>query len=410
MLCRPETRVFRAEPTRHARLLWQSAGLSSRFETDDIFPGFRANRRHDFGRFGFARCFSERGSAALDFAALAHRANFHRQSVAVVENLGPAQTCRRRARRFFGHLRAARFDDDFGAVGRRFGVGIWAGFWALQFHFDPVVHSWGEALYIAGVSLLTIGYGDYTPTDGMARVFALTAGASGLAVFALVISLLFTLYTAFERREVLSLTLDARAGSPPSGVMLLERYSQLGLLDTLPQFFEQWEQWSAQVLQSHIAYPILPFFRSSHDGESWIASLGAVLDSATLLITTIAPCENCGRLPIGSAQLMFRMGTHTVIDLSHWFGFRFDEDETPPVGVERSEFEAARARLAKAGFALRPAELSWEDFQHKRSQYAAGLNELAKHFAAPPAQWVGDRSMLNMKHRAPAARAKTKSP
>ena len=274
-------------------------------------------------------------------------------------------------------------------------------FWSLREHFEPQLHSFGEALYVGGVTILTIGFGDYAPHDGMARVFTLVAGAAGLAIFALVISLLFTLYTAFERREVLSLGLDARAGSPPSGVALLENYSQLGLLDTLPDFFNQWEEWSAQVLQSHIAYPLLPFFRSSHDGESWIASLGAVLDGATLLLTTVAPCENCGRKPIGSAQLMFRMGTHTVIDLSHWFGFRFDEDEHPPVGVERSEFDLARGQLQRAGFALRPADEAWAEFSHHRAQYAAGLNEMAKHFAAPPAKWVGDRSMLDMKHRAP---------
>ena len=279
-------------------------------------------------------------------------------------------------------------------------------FWGLCTRFKPILHSFGEALYVAGVTVLTIGFGDYAPEDGMARVFTLMAGASGLAVFALVISLLFTLYTTFERREVLSLGLDARAGSPPSGVALLQNYSQLELLDKLPQFFEAWEEWSAQVLQSHIAYPLLLFFRSSHDNESWIASLGAVLDSATLLITTVAPCDKCGKGPIGSARLMFRMGTHTVVDLSHWFGFRFDEDEAPPVGVERHEFDKAREQLAKAGFSLRPADQAWADFSHHRAQYAAGLNEMAKHFAAPPAQWVGDRSMIDLRHRAPIGKDK----
>lgn len=280
-------------------------------------------------------------------------------------------------------------------------IGFGLIFWALRYRFTPDLHSLGEAFYVAGVTILTIGFGDYAPTDGMARIFTLIAGSTGLAIFALVISLLFTLYTAFERREVLTLGLDARAGSPPSGVALLENYSRLGQLEKLPDFFNRWEDWAAQVLQSHIAYPILPFFRSSHDNESWVASLGAVLDGATLLITTIAPCENCGRQPIGAAQLMFRMGTHTVIDLSHWFGFRFDEDGNPPVGVARIEFDRARERLQCAGFALRPADESWSEFKKHRSQYAAGLNELAKHFAAPPAQWVGDRSMIDLKHRMP---------
>ncbi len=277
-------------------------------------------------------------------------------------------------------------------------------FWSLRSHFTPTVHSPGEAIYIAGVTLLTIGFGDYAPTDLFARTLALMAGASGLAVFALVISLLFTLYNAFERREVLALGLDARAGSPPSGVALLENYSRLGLLEKLPDLFDQWEVWSAQVLQSHIAYPILLFFRSSHDNESWLAALGAVLDSATLLLTTVAPCDKCGATPIGAAHLMFRMGTHTVVDLSHWMGFRFDEDESPPVGVERSEFDMARARLQRAGFSLRPADEAWADFKTHRAQYAAGLNEMAKHFAAPPAQWIGDRSMIDLKHRAPLER------
>ena len=283
-------------------------------------------------------------------------------------------------------------------------LGFGTVFWALCESFDPAIHSFGEAIYVAGETLLTIGFGDRTPRDSLARVFTLLAGASGLSVFALVISLLFTLYTAFERREVLSLSLGARAGSPPSGVALLERYAELGLLGRLPDLFEQWEQWSAQILQSHIAYPLLPFFRSSHDGESWIASLGAVLDGATLLVTTIAPCEKCGREPIGAAKLMFRMGTHTVMDLSHYFGFRFDEGEDAPVGIERSEFDKARARLQCAGFALQPADESWTEFVKYRSQYAAGLNEMAKHFAAPPAQWVGDRSMINLKHRMPSGK------
>ncbi len=281
-------------------------------------------------------------------------------------------------------------------------------FWSLGYRFKPELHSFGEALYVAGVTLLTIGYGDYTPDDILARIFTLMAGASGLSVFALVISLLFTLYTAFERREVLSLGLDARAGNPPSGVALLENYAELGLLDTLPELFDQWEKWSAQILQSHIAYPMLPFFRSSHDGQSWIASLGAVLDGATLLMTTVAPCEKCGRQPIGAARLMFRMGTHTVVDLSHWFGFRFDEDPHPPVGIERREFDQARVRLERAGFALRPADESWREFVKYRSQYAAGLNEMAKHFAAPPAQWIGDRSMIDLKHRMPGGGGRPK--
>ena len=277
-------------------------------------------------------------------------------------------------------------------------------FWALREQTEPHIQSFGEAFYMAGTTLITIGYGDFASVGGTARVVSLAAGASGLAIFALVISFLFTLYGAVEARETRVLMLDARAGSPPSGVALLQAYVELDLLSTLPQFFEEWEEWSARVLQSHIAYPILPFFRSSHDRESWIASLGAVLDAATLLISTVESGPNCGDQPLGAAKLMVRLGTHTLIDLGHYFGLRFEEANKahPHAGVERGEWEFARRQLEKSGFVLREAEESWGLFIKYRSPYAPYLNELAKHLAAPPTQWIGDRSSISLYHRAPA--------
>ena len=278
-------------------------------------------------------------------------------------------------------------------------------FWALREQTHPHLRSFGEAFYMAGATLLTIGYGDFSSAGGLARAVSLAAGASGLAIFALVISFLFTLYGAVESRETKVLMLDARAGSPPSGVALLQSYAELGLLPTLPKFFEEWEEWAARILQSHIAYPILPFFRSSHERESWIGALGAVLDAASLLLSTIecGPHTNCGAQPLGAARLMVRLGTHTLVDLGHYFGYRFEETtkNNPIVGVERSEWEAARRQLERAGFTLKPAEAAWPEFARLRAPYAPYLNELAKHIAAPPMQWIGDRSTISLYHRAP---------
>ncbi len=278
-------------------------------------------------------------------------------------------------------------------------------FWALREQTRPHLHSFGEAFYMAGATLLTIGYGDFSSSGGMARAVSLAAGASGLAIFALVISFLFTLYGAVETRETKVLMLDARAGSPPSGVSLLLSYAELDLLSTLPKFFEEWEEWSARLLQSHIAYPVLPFFRSSHENESWIGALGAVLDAATLLLSTIehGPRTNCGDQPLGAARLMLRLGTHTLVDLGHYFGYRFEEatKHNPIVGVERNEWDAARRQLSHAGFTLKPADEAWPEFAKLRAPYAPYLNELAKHVAAPPMQWIGDRSTISLYHRAP---------
>jgi len=100
---------------------------------------------------------------------------------------------------------------------------------AVRDSLRPSPDSLGTSLYFAAVSLLTIGYGDYVATDGLARVVAIAAAATGLGVVALTITYLFSLYANLERREILVTTLDARAGSPPSGVRLLEHCAELGM-------------------------------------------------------------------------------------------------------------------------------------------------------------------------------------
>jgi len=252
---------------------------------------------------------------------------------------------------------------------------------ALRHQIQPPPHDLASACYLAGVALLTVGFGDLVPHGDLARLVVLTAAAAGLAVVALVISFLFNLLSSFQRREVLVLTLDARAGTPPSGVALLETYSRLEMLDTLPLLLQAWEGWSAEVLESHRAYPILPFFRSSHEDTSWVSALAAVLDATTLLITTI----DAG--PQGPARLMHGMGVHAVSDLNYWCGLRCG----PEVGVTRAEWEAARLRLAAVGFPLRDAESGWSAFARLRQDYAGPLNALARHFETPPAAWVENR-------------------
>jgi hypothetical protein len=272
-------------------------------------------------------------------------------------------------------------------------VGFGLQFYALRDQLQPVPHTLASALYFAGTSVLTIGFGDIVATSGLARLGALVAGMAGLGTIALSISFLFSLYANFQRREVLVVTLDARAGAPPSGVSLLESYAQLGLEDDMAGFFADWEKWAADVLDSHLAYPLLAYFRSSHDSESWVSALGAVLDAATLLMTTVAD------QPRGPAKLMYAMGRHLVEDLGRFFRMPQDHE----VGVEREEFDLARDRLAAAGYHLLGPDESWAAFGRLRADYAGPLNAMAKFWAAPPAQWIGDRSYIRFttdRHRA----------
>jgi hypothetical protein len=245
-----------------------------------------------------------------------------------------------------------------------------------------------DALYFAGTSLLTIGYGDIVPVGTPARLVALLAGASGFAVVAVVTAFLFAVFGAFQAREVFVVTLGTRAGSPPSGVTLLETYARWGILSDLGDVFEEGQRWAASVLETHLAYPIIAYFRSSHDSESWVGALGTLLDASTLALTLV---ENG---PVGHAKLVNLMCRHATRDLAKYFRL----DAEPSVGVERYEFEVARSRLAEAGLAVREADPAWEEFAAIRRTYAASLNAMARHWSIPPAQWVGDRSLLSVRH------------
>ena len=271
-------------------------------------------------------------------------------------------------------------------TGLIFGYGLMI--WALRDQMHPVVTTLFEAVYYAGTSVLTIGYGDIVATGTLTRIVSLAAGASGLATVAIVLAFLFSLNNSYRQREVFEIALDARAGAPPSGIALLETHAQLGLVDDLPRFFQGAQSWCADVLETHLAYPVLCYFRSTHVGMSWIAALGAVLDAATLALSTI------DRIPTGQATLAHSVGTHLVDDVAHYFGL-FGTDSTL---VEDQEFVAARERLAAAGYSLRPAAEAWQSFSRLRSQYASSLNNLARYWAIEPAQWIGDRSPLDSRH------------
>jgi hypothetical protein len=261
---------------------------------------------------------------------------------------------------------------------------------ALAAEVRPPLPDLGAALYFAGISLLTVGYGDFVPTGWLARVASVAAGGVGLGIVALTITYLFSLYANFQRRELQVVTLDARAGAPPSGIALLVTCAAFDDdAEELAKIFEEWERWAAEVLESHIAYPILMFFRSTHDHESWVSAIGAILDATTLMLTTVEGG------PRGQASATRGIGAHLVEDIGRFF--RFIARDRPLDGpmIEREEFEDARARLRVAGYVLLPdADASWAEFARLRSDYAGPLNSLARYLDVPPAQWIGDRSYV----------------
>jgi len=262
---------------------------------------------------------------------------------------------------------------------------------ALAADIQPPLPDLGSAFYFAAISLLTIGYGDFVPSAAAARLTSIAAGGVGLGIVALTITFLFSLYQNFQKRELQVVTLDARAGAPPSGIALLVTCAAFDDdAVELEGIFDEWERWSAEVLESHLAYPILMFFRSTHDHESWVSAIGAVLDAATLLLTTVEGG------PRGQASATHGIGAHLVEDIGRFFRFIVDSHsiDSGPM-IERAEYDDAREQLRAAGYVLMPdADASWEKFAKKRAQYAGPLNALARYLDVPPAQWIGDRSYV----------------
>ena len=251
--------------------------------------------------------------------------------------------------------------------------------YALRDELQPVPQDLGTAMYFAATSILTIGFGDIVAVGTPARIIIVTGAVSGLGAVALVVTFLFSLYGSYQRREIQVVALQAAAGAPPSAVALLETYALLGLVERLPDLFIEWERWAVEVLDSHVAYPLLGFFRSSHDNLSWISALGTVLDASSLVLTTISG------VPRGEAKLFKRVGTHLVEDVFN-LGFRTGE----PTSLARSDFEAARARLAEAGYALEPVDAAWTKFKAARATYATRLEAMASYWATPATSWLGD--------------------
>ncbi len=221
--------------------------------------------------------------------------------------------------------------------------------------------AWETDLYVSGTTLFTLGLGDVVPLTVAARLLVALEGGTGLAFVAGVIGYLPVLYGAFSRREVSIILLDARAGSPPTALELLRRHAGPPGEAALQLLLVEWERWSAELLESHISYPQLCFFRSQHDNQSWLGALVAMLDTCAVLIATVQ-----GEAARQALQT-FVIARHAVIDLAHVFslsGKPSSEDRLPA-----SRVEEVCHQLASAGFTLCTATSSLDRLRELRKMY-----------------------------------------
>ena len=255
--------------------------------------------------------------------------------------------------------------------------GLIAGFAMLHQSLDTPLNTPGgrrdsfDYLYMSGTTFFTLGFGDVTPSDRAGRALAVIEAGIGFGFLASMIGYLPVLYAAFSRREVTISLLDARAGSPPSAAEGLLRVAPTGGLEGVSRLLEEWERWAAEVLESHLSFPVLPFYRSQHDNQSWLAALTTILDSCALLMSRIEHAHAY------QAGLTFAMARHVAVDISQIFHAVPVEIVAPRFSDEgfRRFLDAVRA----SGIAVHDDAAAVAKFAELRKMYEPFVNALAHH-------------------------------
>ncbi len=234
-------------------------------------------------------------------------------------------------------------------------------------------------LYASGTTMTTLGLGDVTPRSPGARLGTVIEAGLGLGLVALVIGYLPALYQAFSRRELEISLLDARAGSPPSAAELLRRSARAGHPQGLEKLLAGWERWCAEIMESHISYPVLCYFRSQHTNQNWVTAITAILDTCAF---SMACLED---EPSSQAQLTFAMGRHAVVDIAQVFQRGPSTDV--PERLPRDSFRTVCDDLRKHGLLVRSDEESWNRLAEMRRLYEPYLVTLGRHLRMELAPW-----------------------
>jgi hypothetical protein len=235
-------------------------------------------------------------------------------------------------------------------------------------------------LYYSGTTFFTLGLGDIAPLGGAARAVTVVEASIGFGMLALVIGYLPVLYQAFSRREVNISMLDARAGTPPTALELLRRHQEANSMASLDEWLRDWEMWAADLMESHLSYPVLCFFRSQHDNQSWLAALSTVLDTCSLVMVGI------DGMPKWQAQLTFKMARHALVDISQIFN-------TSPVTGDGSRLTGEQLIVLRSVLRDSGVELSNESEDERtlaelRDMYEPYTRVLSQYLLMPLPGWM----------------------
>jgi len=232
-------------------------------------------------------------------------------------------------------------------------------------------------LYYSGTCLFTLGFGDILPLTAPLRLAALAEAGTGLATTALAISYLPVLYSSYGRRESQLLTLDDPSGRRIEPTALLRIWAPGGDTERLYRTFGEWERWTADILESHVSYPMLALFRSQHRGQSWITALGVVLDAAVLTCAAVPGAE------LREPYFMYRRGRRALKEILR----RLPQAPLAQAPMERWQFDIAYQRLESTGLPLRDVDEAWPLLLEYRSNYGTTLQALIDYLLAPAGFW-----------------------
>lgn len=270
---------------------------------------------------------------------------------------------------------------------------VWAGTMVLGFGMilyalgsplqDARQHGFESDLYVSGTTLFTLGLGDVLPQSTWARWLVILESGTGLGFLAVVMGYFPVLYSAFSRREVSISLLDARAGSPPTAAELMHRHAYEGAEQAMTNLLMEWERWSAELLESHISYPLLCYFRSQHTNQSWLSALTAILDTSALLISGIRGQE------ARQAQLTFAMARHALVDLAQIFGLKPIDDL--PTRLPAEHYRRLYDSLCQSGISVCRDNFSGDRLNEMRALYEGYAEALSRYLYMPLPPWITDQ-------------------
>ena len=234
--------------------------------------------------------------------------------------------------------------------------------------------------YMSGTTFFTLGYGDVTPIGTLGRVLSVIESGLGFGFLAAILSYLPALFQAYSRREVSISLLDARAGSPPSASQLILRAARAESCEALGPCLGEWERWAAELLESQLSFPVLAYYRSQHDNQSWLAALTVVLDTCAVMMTQVKDVNTY------QAQVTFGIARHAAVDLALILRARAPGAGKLAERLSSEQFSAMREALEKAGVPLRELEGAEEALRELRGTYEPFIHGLGQRLllAIPP--------------------------